>query len=44
MRNAYKILAGQPEGKGPLGIATGRWGYNIKIDLTETEWVDVNRF
>jgi hypothetical protein len=33
MRNAYKILAAKPKGKGPLGRTKCRWEYNIKIYL-----------
>jgi hypothetical protein len=32
-RNAYRILAGKPEEKRPLGRRG--WVYNIKIDLRE---------
>jgi hypothetical protein len=28
-RNAYMILVGKPEGKGPLGRLRHRWGENI---------------
>jgi hypothetical protein len=37
-RNAYRILVGKPEGKGPLGRPRSRWVYNIKIDLREIGW------
>jgi hypothetical protein len=37
-RNAYRILAGKPEGKRPLGTPTRRWVDNIKMDLRETGW------
>jgi hypothetical protein len=37
-RNAYRILAGKPEGKRPLGRPRCRWVDNIKIDLRETGW------
>jgi hypothetical protein len=33
-RNAYGILVGKPEGKGPLGRPRRRWVDNIKMDLT----------
>jgi hypothetical protein len=36
MRNAYRLLAGNPEGKGPLGSPRCRWIDNIKMDLRET--------
>jgi hypothetical protein len=32
-KNAYKILAGKPEGKRPFGIPTRRWEDNIKMHL-----------
>jgi hypothetical protein len=32
-RNAYRIVAGKPEGKRPLGRLRHRWVDNIKIDL-----------
>jgi len=31
--NAYKVLVGKTEGKGPLGIPRCRWEYNIKSNL-----------
>jgi hypothetical protein len=37
-RNAYSILVGKPEGKGPLGRPRRRWVYNIKMDLKEIGW------
>jgi hypothetical protein len=37
-RNAYRILAGKPEGKRPLGRPRCRWVDNIKIDLREIAW------
>jgi hypothetical protein len=33
MRNAYKILDGNPEGKKPLGRPNGRGECNIKKNL-----------
>jgi len=35
MKNAYKILAGRPEGKGPLKRYRLRWECNIRMDLRE---------
>jgi hypothetical protein len=32
-RNAYRILVGKPERKGPLGRSRYRWEDIIKIDL-----------
>jgi hypothetical protein len=37
-RNAYKILLGKPEGKGPLRRSRRRWVDNIKMDLREIGW------
>jgi hypothetical protein len=36
-RNAYRILAGKPEGK-KLGRPRRRWVINIKIDLKDIGW------
>jgi hypothetical protein len=36
--NAYRILAGKPEEKRPLGRSRSRWVDSIKIDLTEIGW------
>jgi hypothetical protein len=33
MRNAYKIVVGEPEGKRPLGRTRRRWADNFKIDI-----------
>jgi hypothetical protein len=41
-RNAYRILVGKPEGKRPLGRPRRRWVDNIKMDLRETGWVDMD--
>jgi hypothetical protein len=41
-RNAYRILVGKPEGKRPLGRPRCRWVYNIKIDLSEIGWGDMD--
>jgi hypothetical protein len=37
MRNAYKIFAGKPDGKGPLGRFRHTRKDNIKIDLKVIE-------
>jgi hypothetical protein len=31
----YRVLAGKPEGKRPLGRPSRRWEDNIKMDLQE---------
>jgi hypothetical protein len=41
-RNAYRILVGKPEGKRPLGRRRRSWVDNIKLDLRETGWDDVD--
>jgi hypothetical protein len=41
-RNAYRILMGRPEGQRPLGRPRYRWEDNIKTDLTEIKWGDVD--
>jgi hypothetical protein len=37
-RNAYMILAGKAEGKGPQGRHRLRWKDNIKVALREIGW------
>jgi hypothetical protein len=41
-RNAYRILVRTPEGETPLGRPRRRWVDNIKIDLRETGWDEVD--
>jgi glucose dehydrogenase len=41
-RNAYTILVEKPEEKRPLGILSRRWVDNIKMDLMEIGWGDVD--
>jgi hypothetical protein len=41
-RNAYRLLVGKPEGKRPLGRPRRRWVDNIRIDLGEVGWGDVD--
>jgi hypothetical protein len=38
----YNILARKPEGKSPLGRFRRRWEDNIRMDLREIDWEDVN--
>jgi hypothetical protein len=42
MRNAYRLLVGKPEGKRPLGRPRRRWVDNIRMDLGEVGWDDVD--
>jgi hypothetical protein len=41
-RNAYTLLVGKPEGKGPLGRPRRRWVDNIRMDLGEVGWGDMD--
>jgi hypothetical protein len=41
-RNAYRILVGTPEGKRLLGRPGPIWDDNIKMDLREMEWDDID--
>jgi hypothetical protein len=41
-RNAYRLLVGNPEGKRPLGRPRRRWVDNIRMDLGEVGWGDVD--
>jgi hypothetical protein len=40
--NAYRLLMGKPEGRRPLGRRRRRWLDNIRMDLVETGWCDVD--
>jgi hypothetical protein len=40
--NAYRLLVGKPEGKRPLGRLRRRWADNVKKDLGEVGWGDVD--
>jgi hypothetical protein len=42
VRGAYNILVGRPEGRRPLGRPTRRCEDNIKMDLRETGFGDVD--
>jgi hypothetical protein len=46
VRGAYNILVGRPEGRRPLGRPRRRWEDNIKMDLGEigfwdVDWIDL---
>jgi hypothetical protein len=41
-RNAYRLLVGKSEGKKPLGRPRRRWVDNIRMDLGEVGWGDVD--
>jgi hypothetical protein len=42
VRGAYNILVGRPEGRRPLGRPRLRWKDNIKMDLREIGFGDVD--
>jgi hypothetical protein len=41
-RNAYRLLMGKAVGKRPLGRPRRRWVDNIRMDLGEVRWGDVD--
>jgi hypothetical protein len=41
-RNAYRLFVEKPEGKRPLGRPRHMWVDNIRMDLGEVEWGDVD--
>jgi hypothetical protein len=41
-RNAYRLLMGKPEGRRPSGRPRRRWVDNIRRDLGEMGWGDVD--
>jgi hypothetical protein len=41
-RSSYNILVGKPEKKGLFGRPRCRWENNIRTDLEETGWEDVD--
>jgi hypothetical protein len=41
-KNAYRLLVGNPEGKRQLGRPRCRWVDNIRTDLGEVGWGDVD--
>jgi hypothetical protein len=41
-RNVYRLLVGKSEGSRPLGRPRRRWVDNIRMDLVEVGWGDVN--
>jgi hypothetical protein len=42
-RNAYRLLVGKPEEKGPIGRPRCRWVDNIRMDLGEVGSGGVDR-
>jgi hypothetical protein len=41
-KNAYRLLVGKPEGRRPLRRPRRRWLDNIRMDLGEVGWCDVD--
>jgi hypothetical protein len=41
-RYEYRIFIGKPEGRRPLGRSGNWWEDNIKVDLEEIQWEDVD--
>jgi hypothetical protein len=41
-RIAYRLLVGKPEGRRPLRRPRRRWVHNIRRDLVEVGWGDVD--
>jgi hypothetical protein len=41
-RNTYTIVVGKPEEKRPLGRPRRRWVGNIKMNLRDIEWGDMD--
>jgi hypothetical protein len=42
-RNAYRLLVGKPEGRRPLGRPRRRWLDNIRMDLVDVGWDEMDR-
>jgi hypothetical protein len=41
-RNACRLMVGKPEGRRPVGRPIRRWLDNIRMDLVEVGWGDVD--
>jgi hypothetical protein len=41
-RIAYRLLAGKPEGKRPLGRPRCKWVDNLKMNLVQVGWGGVD--
>jgi hypothetical protein len=41
-RNVYRLLVGKPEGRRALRRPRRRWLHNIRMDLVEVGWGDVD--
>jgi hypothetical protein len=42
MKGAYRTLVGKPEGRRPLKRPRRRWEDDIKMDLREVGWRDMD--
>jgi len=42
IRNACTVLVRKPEGKRPLGRHRRRWEDNVRLDLREIGWEDLD--
>jgi hypothetical protein len=40
--NSYRLLVGKPEGTRPLGRSRHRWVDNIRMDLLDVGWGDLD--
>ena len=41
-RGVYRVLVGRPDGKRPLKRSRHRWENNIKMDVQEVEWGEMD--
>jgi hypothetical protein len=41
-RNSYRVLVGKPERRRQLGRPRRRWEHNIKMDLRDVGWGDID--
>jgi hypothetical protein len=41
-RNVYRLLVGKPEGRRPMGRPRRRWVDNVRMELVEVGWGDVD--
>jgi hypothetical protein len=41
-RNKYRLLVGKPKGRRPLGRPRRWWGDDLRLDLGEVGWGDVD--
>jgi hypothetical protein len=41
-RNTYRLMVGKPEGKRPAGRPRHTWMDNIRMDLVQVGWGDMD--